>query len=926
MSLGPDDFPRFFAAVNGGHPPFAWQTRLAKRLVSTGTWPETIGAPTGSGKSQVVDIHVFANALYAAGVGARVPRRLLVMVDRRALVDKHYARGAHLVQLMKVAEDGVLTEVRELLRSLATSADLRIRGGNPLVTASLRGGQGLDSTWLDDPTACGIVCATPDMGGSRLLMRGYGSRPQAWPREAGLLAYDCALVLDEAHLNRQLLATARRVRGLEERYEQDFGVPRLQVVETTATPLDQNTQDAVGVTADDLFGPDADPVLARRLLATKRVEYVPTPHWPSGKRAPQRYVQFLADEVSALSVGHGRLDGPVACVVNRVDTATRVAEELRRRAAKDGVERVIACWVGRMRPMDLVELQAEHPDIVDADQEPTVDVLVSTQTVEVGVDADFSALVTELASGSALAQRVGRLNRRGRKTTSVVHVVGPEQTMACRDVLPYTGQDLEAAREWVLGLEDVPNGMSPWEIVNRLPPAQAARRMILARPERHDTQRWAMTSLSWFSDETLELWLSDDLGDQDLDAGLVIRASLPEDDASAVALLRAAPVVDDETFPVSLGPLRTVAKRIVTEKRGLPRRVFLIGYDDSGQTISVLRDEDGLRALRPGSVLVVDLGHPVSRERVIVDDPDDEAERLPLWLDQPPSEDGSGRFVRALIRDRRTAGSIDDSPQTIDGIAEWALLDALAGLSPEEAAAEVAELTGKHYQVTLPPDDVQSEAGKLPWVVLVDPHVVRSWEHARQEWTPGRALVTLARHSRAVGERARDLGRSLELPDRLVTILEEAGKLHDLGKADPRFQRMLGAQNASEPLAKGRQHSLQQIRRDRAASGLPAGWRHELRSVIAADEQVADCAGREMILRLVGTSHGHARPEGPTAAETLTVESDDGQLAQRAAEFFREGKWAELLCSTHEEYGVWACAYLEAVLRAADCQISKEGS
>ena len=38
---------------------------------------------------------------------------------------------------------------------------------------------------------------------------------------------------------------------------------------------------------------------------------------------------------------------------------------------------------------------------------------VATQTIEVGVDLDLCSLITDLAPGSALAQRAGRLNRRG---------------------------------------------------------------------------------------------------------------------------------------------------------------------------------------------------------------------------------------------------------------------------------------------------------------------------------------------------------------------------------------------------------------------------------------------------------------------------------------------------------------------------------
>jgi len=116
-----EDFGDFFEAVHGaGKRPFAWQEDLLRHLVNTGTWPEQIVAPTGAGKSSVVEIHVFAVALFAVGAAKRVPRRLAVVVNRRALTDSHAARAARIQSLLAEApaDDSILSRVRDALVGL----------------------------------------------------------------------------------------------------------------------------------------------------------------------------------------------------------------------------------------------------------------------------------------------------------------------------------------------------------------------------------------------------------------------------------------------------------------------------------------------------------------------------------------------------------------------------------------------------------------------------------------------------------------------------------------------------------------------------------------------------------------------------------------------------------------------------------------
>ena len=116
-----EDFGDFFEAVHGvGKRPFSWQEDLLRHVVNTGTWPEQIVAPTGAGKSSVVEIHVFAVALFAVGAAKRVPRRLAVVVNRRALTDSHAARAARIRCLLAEApaDDSILSRMRDALVGL----------------------------------------------------------------------------------------------------------------------------------------------------------------------------------------------------------------------------------------------------------------------------------------------------------------------------------------------------------------------------------------------------------------------------------------------------------------------------------------------------------------------------------------------------------------------------------------------------------------------------------------------------------------------------------------------------------------------------------------------------------------------------------------------------------------------------------------
>ncbi|WP_018790441.1 type I-U CRISPR-associated helicase/endonuclease Cas3 [Salinispora arenicola] len=911
VSVDRADFGAFFASARGGHRPFQWQERLLDHILRTGRWPDQLVAPTGAGKTSVVDVHVFAVALMASGHPVRVPRRLALVVDRRALVDDQHEHATSIAKKLAEARGGrtVLARTADALDSLR--AGRREPGARPLSTALLRGGAPPSRHWLDDPLGCAVLCATPDMWGSRLLLSGYGSRAQAWPREAGLLAYDTVAVVDEAHLSQQLVTTARRVSELATVAEEPLGVPVLQVVETTATPR-ADAGVAVGVEPGDL---DVDEALRQRLTAPKPVTLLPLASWPIPHSGPARKagVMALADEAVRLREAYGPT---VGCFVNTVPVAAAVAEELRGR----GVKTELVC--GRLRPHDVSRLRPPMSTLLSITGDREVDVLVSTQSLEVGVDLDLAAAVTELAPGGAIAQRAGRVNRLGSRTTEVTVVVPATDLPAGAQSGPYQCDDLAAALTWLKRQSTDPAGLAPWALREPRPPAPALRRDLLQRLELAQAWHLARTSDDLAADQDdLDLWLSDNLDAPDHEIGLVVRRALPADENDAVWLIEKLPPRQHEVFPVSI----RLAARIL--ERLKPGSVLVRPGDDAPRP---LIDDDWLR---PGDHIVIDDATELFTAEVV--DPDGN-DRVDDVLDAP-GEPGPGEVVLRIERDTAAHRRLLDAVAAVSEQAEPDPVEVARllrvhreELAPRPMVVAAAGLLDRpadepaEAEVTLEWHDSHDDQPELVRLIVVDLRTATTDAELRQTWTPRRKPVALRRHAEAVAERTETVATRLGLDTALVEALRLAGLHHDDGKADDRFQRSLRAGPApEEPLAKSGVRDPQTIKRLRAATGLPTGWRHEQLSVAYAWPTLAMLGDRrrELAARLIGTSHGHGRHGFPHTGQQLVDNADE-----TIATLYDEGRWDELIERTHIRWGVWGCAYLEALLRAADGQVSAEGS
>ena len=202
--------------------------------------------------------------------------------------------------------------------------------------------------------------------------------------------------------------------------------------------------------------------------------------------------------------------------------------------------------------------------------------------------------------------------------------------------------------------------------------------------------------------------------------------------------------------------------------------------------------------------------------------------------------------------------------------------------------------------------------------------------------------MPLAEHLGGVGNMAGEFAERVGLPAEVAADVRLAGRWHDVGKADPRFQRLLQGGSEfkalvqTEPLAKSALPMNDRRARQQAQlrSGYPRGTRHEVMSVAlmaSADAELASLANDwELVLHLVASHHGRCRPLAPWVPDPTPVEVKwefDGVAiaASSSHELARlDSGVGERFWRLVRRYGWWGLAWLEAILRLGDHRRSEE--
>lgn len=964
------------------------------------SWPDAIALPTGSGKTACIDIAVFSLAVRAQrasidlGEKVTAPRRIFFVVDRRTIVDEAFERARRLATKLENARTGIMKTVADELMRLACGGGATMGDERPLSVHSLRGGMYRSEAWARNPLQPTIVASTVDQIGSRLLFRAYGRGSGTWPIYAGLVASDSLILLDEAHCSQPFLQTLQAVRRYATWAHEPLARCFHPVVMSATPPL--GLQDVFRDLSDE--GIDPGHPLGRRQLARKPALLQQVAK-AKGKRAVSELSKELADAALGL-IGDGLQ--AVVVFVNRVATARETHSILRnlrspafQTALLTGRMRAVDkdAVVERLRRFRLHSDQSATREL----SHPVV--VVATQTLEVGADLDFDGLVTECASLDALRQRFGRLNRMGREVDSLAKILIRSDQVSPKKADAVYGEALATTWAWLdeakdksgevdFGIAAMNRQLDGMDLTTLNAPAADSPIMLPAHvdcwcqtaPEPRPSPEVALflhgpregapdVRVCWRADIDLS---GSEAPENALEILSVCPPSSVETLAVPISVFRrwlSGSDVEDDSADVEGSDSQEIDDASESESSSELRLRRVVRWQGRGTRLDAITADPS--DIRPGDIIVVPTSHPAGWRRLgdlplDSDDPEvtldvgDQAFRLarakamlrlhPDLVDAWPDSLTAKARAKLLLGHDLAQKYEEDAGEIVDGIGE-VLRELASSTVPEHWSwlRQAAKELGTEY----------STARKLARglhltsdrsLILVGRRRISLSAHEAHPFSdeddatasgishPNGTPVLLRNHLPGVEHFARRHAVASGLPASLADAVALAGLLHDLGKADPRFQSLLRGGSrwiSGEPLAKSgdmpRTNGTRRLARE--ASRCPDGWRHELLSVRMAESAPellpSDNELRDLVLHLVASHHGHCRPFAPVVIEDVPTTAKF-ELRGREMSWCGPTNLEQLDSGVSDRfwrltrrYGWWGLAWLETLLRLADWRRSE---
>ena len=913
-------FAEFYQAIHGRQP-FPWQARLAKQVSESDVWPQEVGVPTGLGKTACLDIAVWWLATQATRKPAlrTAPTRIWWVVNRRLLVDSTADHAEQLARTLTdpgsvdLTEDAriVVDDIAGRLRSLSANQTLP-----PLDVIRLRGG--VASRMPADPSRPTVILCTLPMYGSRLLFRGYGSTLNRCSMDAAMAGTDSLVLLDEAHLAPHLTTLIPAIAECGPGAEPILGAARSGARITALTATGDASAERFDLDDQD----ESNPIVRKRLNAAKPLEVRKYEAGDTGKLLAEAALDLLsnAPELASLLI-----------FANTPKTARETFERLRRHVPDAAADTLLLTGLNREREAqqirtrildDTAGMSAARP--VELLLERNL-IVVATQTLEAGADIDAEYLVTEACGVRALTQRLGRLNRLGNHPHAravYVHVPPPKRRGRAGRGKESVGWPVygEEPSQVLRRLEDACAGEESRFV--DLPPSRVAEalgapgddpgRAPEVLPEL--VREWTKTTKPPDGEAPVEPYFSGIRG-AEYAVSLIWRVHVPEEGERLWPR-----ATDHEAVDVSIAEVREALADDGDLHRLAPDGVTveLMQATDlrPGDQIILpadrgLLDEFGWNPAASGPVVDASLtgqGLPLDSKAIERLCGIDVTSQLAVALDAdehedvgPASRDEAVQAIRARLREMPPPPGWDDK--------EWSEFTDALGSSVEEPRHEVPRLKCRTEEAQRPGSDLSSDS---------------------DETSLSPAAVGLDVHGQAVGALARKIAERIGLRVDLTEVVERAGALHDLGKADARFQRRLDPEGRSdELLAKS---GTPRHRWEATRGEWPRGGRHEAlsaRLVHAWLEAHPSWGGpdhRDLLLHLVVSHHGKGRPLVPPVADGTPLEVSavvDGVSVEAPADLaIVDWSQPRRFKRLNERFGPWGLALLESIVRLADWTVS----